>query len=336
ADSARYATRTLFTKDSTVSSKLKVLGRSTETDTGITMDWSAATVAFNADCEGDIRATFLASATVRFLVYVDGTVVNTLNIASGTNTYTLAQDLTAGTHHVRLVRTTRVEKGNVGQLAELQSLILNGSLGTKPADKAYMIEFLGDSVTAGVGTGVGNDGEAYAEHTFAYQSAMELGVDYSVIAVPGIGTLTGTDRHNKLGDNILNIYQSTSHYREEDLSYSPARQADLVVIGTNANDSGSADETAFKAQVRAIIEQAIAFNGTDTKFVWVFNMYTNRDTINGYVQEVFAEYGGEAAGFYTLEFYVDNSGADKHPTAASHDDYTELLVNLIESKNILG
>ena len=334
ADVTQYATRTLYTVDDTVGSKLKVLGRSSETSSGITMDWSAATLEFNANCEGAVKATLNTSRAIRFLVYVDNVLVKTLTTGTGTQTYTLAENLKAGTHAIRMVRTTKVEYSNVGALAEVQSLTLNGSLETKPANKKYLIEFIGDSVTTGVGAGSSTDPEAYAEHSFAYQTAMELGTDYSVVAIPGIGTLTSTGRHNGL--HIYEAYQYTNYYRSTASKYAPTRQADLVVIGTNANDSNSADETTFKARVREIIAQAKAFHGTDTKFVWVFNMYNNRDTINGYVQEVFAEYGGEASGFYTVNFYVDNSGGDVHPSGAAHDDYTDTLVALIQNKGILN
>lgn len=333
-DADRYALRTLYVLEDDVSSKLKVLGRSTETSTGITMDWSAATVEFNADCEGDIKVGINSSRAIRFIVYVDDILTNTVVTGAGTSTYTIVTGLKAGNHNIRLVRTTKVEYSNVGALAELQSITIGGSLKERPANEKYLIEFVGDSVTAGVGAGSNTDPEAYAEHTYAYQTAQALGTDLSVVAIPGIGTLSSTGRHNGL--TIYEAYQYGNYYRSTSEKYTPERQADLVVFATNANDNATPDKATFKARVKAMVDQAIAFHGEDTKFVWVFNMYANKNTINGYVREVFEEYGGESAGFYTLDFYKDNSGGDVHPSGAAHDDYTELLVGLIEEKNILN
>ena len=332
----RYTERTLSLTTKQVSKRIKADGRSYVSGKGMTLDWSAAALEFRADCEGTLKARFYATMEVTVKVYVDGNYRKTLTLAKAKySDCTLATGLTAGEHTVRLLRTTKVEFSNVGALAELCEITLSGVLKERPADKQYMIEFVGDSVTSGVGTQVGDE-TAYGDETYAYQTAQRLGTDYSIVSVPGIGTLTSTSRHNGL--NISTVYDKYNYYRTPSWTYEPdERKADLVVFATNANDPASSDETQFKQQVRTLITKAQRTHGNDTKFIWVFNMYNNKDaTLNQYVKDVFAEYGGEAAGFYTLDFYVNNLGGVEHPSGAAHDDYTDLLVELIQSKHILG
>ncbi|MBQ9783585.1 MAG: hypothetical protein IJW44_03600 [Clostridia bacterium] len=334
SETERYLERTLSLTDKKVAKRIKADGRSYVSGKGMTLDWSAAALEFRADCEGTLKVELYAALEVTVKVYVDGEYVKTLILPEAQfSEHTLAPYLTKGEHTVRLLRITKVEFGNVGATADLCNITLSGVLKERPADKQYMIEFVGDSVTSGVGTRM-NDTAAYGDETYAYQTAQCLGTDYSIVSVPGIGTLTSTSRHNGL--NISTVYDKYNYYRSFTPAYEPERQADLVVFATNANDPANSDATAFKSQIRTLVAKARRTHGNDTKFIWVFNMYNNKDaTLNQYVKDVFAEYGGEAAGFYTLSFYVDNSGGDVHPSGAAHDDYTDLLVNFIQSKNIL-
>ena len=333
-----YESRVLNTIDKNVADLLKIQGRTATTSNGITLDWSGSAVEFYAYFSGDLSMTFTVSPqeSVLFRVFVDYEELGTVAVEAGkTKSYVMAESIPEGRHLVRVLRLTDVETNCVGIMAELCSIELCGVLTNRPEDRAYMIEFLGDSVTCAVGAKSAYSGGAYADLSFAYKVAQKLNADYSMVCISGIGTMTGTSRHNARGDNILTIYDYINHYRTKQVKYSPTRKADLVVIATNANDAASPNEKAYKAHVKELIELIKKTHGEDVKIMWVFNMYTSRATLDTYVRQIFKEYGGKEAGYYTQQLTVDNSGGENHPTAESHDKYASSIVNLINRENIL-
>ncbi|MBQ8345329.1 MAG: hypothetical protein IJY42_03575 [Clostridia bacterium] len=327
----KYSNRVLNGTDDEVFHRVKADGRSYMTEKGISIDWSASALEFQADCKGDLTVNLYASGgAVKFRAFLDGEELGDDMFTIGGSGSITFPDLEEGTHTIRILRITMVESGTKGVFGDLTSIDLNGVLMEKPADKAYYIEFLGDSVSCGVGTRPA-DGYAYGDEAFPYQTAVALDVDYSVVSISGIGTMTGTSRHGS--NNIYGTINWFNYYRSPKMQYETDRQADVVVIATNANDH---DQYGFDSCVRAIVNRMRDIHGDDTKFIWVFNMYNDKAAYNQIVINEFERFGGEEAGFYTLEFFVNKVGGSEHPIGTAHDDYTELLVNFIQEKNILG
>lgn len=332
-DDEKYATRHYYkATDPEVASRIKADGRSFVTSWGISIDWTASALEFCADCEGELKLTVRAeSVGARFKIFVDGEEKG-IYTSKGNKVFTV-KDIARGVHTVRLLRTSMVESGNNCAAAELTTISMNGVLLDRPADNPYYIEFLGDSVTCGYGT-VAGDTTAYGDEAYAYKTARALGADYSVVSVSGIGTLTSTSRHGNL--NISDLIPYYNYYRSQKVNYVASRQADLVVIATNANDSDSLDKSTYQDQVRSIISEMQRIHGTDTKFIWLFNMYNLKPNLNSHVEEVFAELGGTEAGFYTLTLYVNSGGAAGHPLESAQTDYAARLADFIKQKDILS
>ena len=339
SEAKRYENRKLQLTDKEVCDLIKIQGRSAGTDSGITLDWSGSAVEFYTYCSGDINMNFTVSdqESVIFRVFVDCESVGMV-IADKitTKTYTMAKNLAEGRHLIRILRLTDVETSCVGIMASLNYIEMNGVLTNRPEDKEFMIEFLGDSVTCGVGTKSPTNGYAYADLSYAYKTAQKLDADYSMVCISGIGTLSGTDRHDARGDNILTIYDYINHYRSKFAKYEPERKADLVVIATNANDDSSPKEKTYKEHVKELIALIKATHGEDTKIVWIFGMYNSRSNPDTYVRQIFKDYGGKEAGYYTLQLTRNNDGGDAHPTGEYHDKYAASLTGFIRKENILS
>ena len=338
SEDERYESHKLSLTDKKVTSLLKIQGRSATVASGITLDWSASAVEFYAYCSGEIKMNFTVSAQedVLFRVFVDCESKNTVIAKKDTaGTYTMASGLSEGRHLIRILRLTDVETGCVGIMATLNYIEMNGVLTNRPEDKEFMIEFLGDSVTCAVGAKSSFNNYAYADLSYAYKTAQKLDTDYSMVCISGIGTLSGTQRHDDRGDNILTIYDYINHYRTKSVKYTPERTADLVVIATNANDDASPKEKVYKEHVKELIALIKKTHGEDTKIVWIFGMYNSRATIDLYVKQIFKELGGKEAGYYTLQLPRNNDGGDNHPTEEYHNKYAGNLANLIRSENIL-
>ena len=162
-----------------------------DSEKGIIFDQAGANFAFNADCEGDItvKLTGSTSWSYRFhhyTVYIDGVRQERIqaegNVAdSGTVNVTVAKDLPRGVHEIKICRSNPAEKGS----ETVKSITMKGvPCEDKPKQKDLLIEFLGDSLTAGLGNLDFENGSFDAEfsdstQTYAYFTAEAFGADFS-------------------------------------------------------------------------------------------------------------------------------------------------------------
>lgn len=317
--------------------KLKITGRSIATDKGITADWSGSGIEFRARCHGNVKVTVTSSHSFTFKLYVDGNKPTAFSVTPGTRSYLIAMGLDKGEHSFRLVKQAAVEASNSGVLSTIDAIELKGDLLDRPADAPYLIEFIGDSITCGVGS-LAEDAPN-APGSYAYLCAEQLAADYSMVSISGIGLLKSTARHNGL--TMLSTYSLNNYYRDMLKKYTPTRQADLVVINLNTNDKGSmtADqEEVYKATAKALLQQIRQIHGEDVKIVWVYGMMRGYNT--GYcdiwADEVLAELGGEAAGYYSKELPLNTQGAASHPSTKGHQTAARVLAGFLIDKGLIS
>ena len=315
---------------------VRVMGRYSVMNTGITSDWMASGIEFTATYEGDIELLARTTDAVEYRVFINGEDMGTVTFSG----FPVYRKLPGSGEHageqvtIRLARVTNVESGNVGILSVLESLRLTGILHETIEERPY-VEFLGDSITCGSDLYVGDnyfDGTA----TYAYKTAAALGVDYSMVAVSGIGVSAGNERHE--GRTISSFLNNTSWYRDQTDSYTPPRRADLVVVNLNTNDANAgATEAEYKEDLRALIAAIRALHGNDVKIVWVVGqMISSTNAVNGWMNDVFTELGGEDAGLYTVVTYKNNDLAHGHPSQQSHNDAAKALEAFIRLKGFLN
>ena len=223
--------------DAAVLSKVKIQGRSGPVSSGVSFDWSANTLEFQAVCEGSVSLNLKekASDTMYYTVLVDGK--EQARARSSGSRLLLAENLPKGDHTFQVVRQTESFFGQV----TLCSIELKGQLKSRPADRPLYMEFLGDSITVGMGNlclGLPAPASFYSVNqdgtkSYAYYAAQALGADISVLARSGIGAYHGWDGGNPA---LPPMYESISYYRDKTAPWAFSRQADIVVINLGTND----------------------------------------------------------------------------------------------------
>ena len=309
---------------------IKVTGRSLVCDEGLAIDWSASGIEFNAECRGTVKLTLTSTEPCKFLVYVDG-VATTLEVAQGTANYTIASELAEGSHSFRIVKKSDNAVENTPDiLTSVSKIAMCGLLGEKPADKKLLIEFIGDSITCGLGTVAAGSLETDATVTYAYKAAELLGADYSFVSISGIGVAKSTDQN--AGLVMSDIYSYSNYYRDQTAKYEPTRQADIVVIALNTNDNGRNPSFAdYKAKFESLIEQVKAIHGEDVIIVWVSTLMYGSGSCDIYTQQLFSFYGGEESGFYHLYATPNSAGAFTHPSVEGHAVNAQILADYINT-----
>lgn len=311
---------------------LKVQGRSYELDDGIACDFTASGIEFNAICGGNIKLTANCTSDTYYTVYINGVrQPERLAMSTGTATYTVAKNLTAGQYNIKLVKQTHVAHS----LSKLVSVTMCGNFTEAPEDKQYMIEFIGDSITCGYGTVNYPDssatyfGTAYycdATAAYAYKTADKLGTDYSMISVSGWTLLSGDQ-------SVPAIYGKTS-WKRGDTLYTPERKADIVVINLGTNDKSKDNyKTDFVSQAIEFIEQVRAMHGEDVTVIWAYGAMMKDSELTvfeGLLEQIVAE-----TGIHTVKIQYDQSAGNSHPSAEGHTASAEILAKYIQENGLL-
>ena len=316
----------------------KITGRYTVLFNGITCDWSAAGIAFNAECEGEVAVELSCTAPVWWRVWINGQRQDEIiKCEAGNCRIVLAEGLERGHYSIKLARMTDIKTS----LAVLRSLELEkGYLEARPADKPVYIEFVGDSLTCGTGIMNGwqnSDANAGgylfmdATSTYAFQLANDYftNVDYSFVSVAGSHVATSAKY-----ENYLEVYPYTSFKRSDEIYQTP-RSADLVVVNLGTNDAfQNLDKNEFQANLKTLIEWIRDDHGQEVKILFVHD-FMNDNYIDACVSVIVAM-GGEAAGLYYVSVERDTAGGANHPSQAGHDAAAEVLWLYIRGKKLLS
>ena len=181
---------------------VKLLGRTTVEENGIEPHSTGAGIAFYSKCSGDITLTMTGTPTkfdsLYLAVFVDGEMhrvafQSRINCTS-TQELVIAEDLPKGNHKIEIVRETEENYGR----CVWESIALNGTV--RPVEDApLLIEFVGDSITAGYasyprteetkGISVEHPALEAGVKTYAYLTAEALGADFQSVCASGYGVV---------------------------------------------------------------------------------------------------------------------------------------------------
>ncbi len=322
------------------SSKVKCLGRSTVTTKGITCDFTASGIEFEAYIKGEFSFEVLSSTgDVYFTVFVDGERLEErffVNKGNGTVKVTGLSEDTTKTKTVRILKQTE----HIHARCELASLKFHGMLVGPAADREFYIEFIGDSITSGYGNllkgtpnGVDAGAALYSDGTqaYAFLAADILAADSSIISWSGIGLQKGYS-----ATLVKDYYQADSYQRDKgakSFDFSKARKPDVVVVNIGTNDQtflaqGQGSKDAFENGIYNLVDIIRAAYGEDTPILWVYGMMGV--ACSDVTLKVFEDLGGEEAGFYTLGVAANRNGGNGHPELDAHYDYADLVATAIE------
>ena len=342
-----YSKRTYKVMD--IMDYLKLDGRyRTRTDykgqtTGITMDNAYNCISFVADCEGDItidlelkihKADTEGWLDRYFTVYIDGVrqegraSVTGVGLVEKDCTLTVATDLSKGKHTIEVYRQNEASAGKM----LLKAITMNGVPAEKPADRDLLIEFVGDSITAGYGSlvmgSVENPGHAKnsdATSTYAFLTAKALNADITAICRSG---------HCFAGEEPLfaDFYSETEWLYDRGNKYTATRHPDIVVINLGTNDANHSDASTLADYAKKAVEVVKAAH-PDAKIVWAYGLMG--DQITAQIKQGLEAAGGEAKGIYFCPLSTDYSGGGGHPSLAGHKNGADLLIKYIKDKGLV-
>ena len=246
---------------------VKKIGRVSLSGSSVAVDWTPSGVELHVQSTGgNFTVHYSCGTAAYFAVNVDGQKLDRFYCLAGKSSFSFP--LGAGEHTVTLLKDSSPGTSKTA----LDSVEFAGTLLEKPADKAFYIEFIGDSIACGSGSlGRYKAGEAWksADHSgtnsFCYFLSSSLDADYSVVAKGGIGLLKESDGHT-----MPEIYEKTAGLRDSTALYDFARVPDLVILELGANDSAKtySEEEYFSAlskMVKTIREKY----GEKVPIVWV-------------------------------------------------------------------
>ncbi len=327
---------------------VKRLGRSTVTRMGITLDYTASGVEFEAyigeefsfDIVNVVNPSDKQCPEVYFTVFVDGKRLEERFSVQGTRGTVRVMGLDPDVSRTKTVRIIK-QTEHFRAYCELSKLSFFGKLVEPAADRDLYIEFIGDSITAGYGNLIHGDpidgsnaGDAIhsdGTQAYAFLAAEKLGADTSIISHSGIGLQKGF-----VPVVVRDFYQSSSYYRNNGLTkfdFSKARRPDIVVINIGTNDQsflsqGVGSREAFDLGVRELVALIRTAYGEETPILWVYGMMGS--ACSDVTLRVLEELGGEENHLYTLGVPSNTFGGHGHPELSAHTVYADTLADTVK------
>jgi lysophospholipase L1-like esterase len=280
-----------------------------------------------------------------FQVVIDGHKKDRFQADKGRTVHVVAGGLAEGSHTVELTREIEASYGVSQFFGVKQATLL-----APPASPGRLIEFVGDSITAGYGN-LGNEPHPnYGnpspcrfsfETESAYMSygavaARALAADASIIAMSGWGVFRS--REANLNDVLPKVYANA-------LGPSAAppwdfrTQPQLVVINLGTNDFHPGDPDGdYTAALGNFVDAVRARYPAAWIFCAVGTMYQTAQHAKAlsYTQSVVNSRGGDAGKVAAVDLgsqdVLQGTGCDWHPSVAEDQRMADILVPLARQK----
>ena len=298
--------------------KLKMWGRYSVSAGGIACDHTASGIEFNGVMKGKVYIDIRCNAEAYFTVFIDGERQAERHQVYGGRKPTrleIADFSTEGEHNIRILKQSESRYAT----ADFITLVLDGELKAAPKAADTYIEFIGDSITCGMGNlGKSSIKEGaqialYEDGTFGYAflAAEELDADCSIVAQSGIGIA------KSWFDPIKDFYTKKSYSRDRNTDNDFSRVPDMVVINLGTNDHYlTSTPEAVEAGTVELIELVRSSYGEDVTIVWAYGAMG--ECMFDSVKAAIDSLGGEDAGIYTVELPKSSGGAEGHPDKIGH------------------
>lgn len=319
----------------------KYTNRATMEAQGIKFNTTADGVEFKVNCKGQLAVNITASSVntgaafgIYFTVYLDGVRQQARHHVSknGTVELLIAEGLSEGEHHIEIYRQTESKYGGD---VYLTSVLCNGTLGAKPANRDVYIEFIGDSITAGYGsladkvnmTVPTGDAPAIQDgtNTYAFLAGKRVNADIAVVARTGIGVVRGYEP--VLNDKKQTMAEVYDYFPDLTLQnkFTYTRMPDIYVINLGTNDLGnSVSATELETGMKQLINKLLG-NNPKAKIVLVGGMATSG--VDATINKLYSGLGGENAGIYK---YISNVSPNFHPNSVEHNMYASKLAPVLQ------
>ena len=324
---------------------IKPLGRVQNLSCGIGCDHSGTGFELSAVFESDLQIEFYITKekdgcdSAYFTVYIDGKRIDKrYEVAIGSNALSIEIPKDKNAHVLRVVKQSESNYN----LCEIRAISFVGKLLPPPEKKAKYVEYIGDSLSCGMGL-LGKKGVEWPQTSrwedvtrgYTYMSAQEFDADYSIISESGIG-LAGS-----WFDPLFDFYSAWSYKRDKELKYDFARVPDLLIINLGTNDFylncdlGICSLEAVEEKTVEFIEFVRGSYGRQIPVLWVSRFMRVGNSYVDAIDKAIAKMGGEDAKIFRLDVPTCAGGAQGHPDIEGHKVACECVVNYVREKNLI-
>jgi lysophospholipase L1-like esterase len=280
-----------------------------------------------------------------FQAVIDGKKMERFQAAKGRAVRTVATSLAAGSHTLELYREVEASFGTSQFFG-----ITEGTLEAPPPSRARLIEFVGDSITAGYGN-LGHEPHpnygtpSPCHFSFDTQSgfmsygavaARALAADASIVAASGWGVYRS--RTGDMNDVLPKVYtRALGMTAAEDWDFRTRPQAVVINLGTNDFNPGDPGD-AYAAALGTFVDTVRARNPSAWIFCAVGTMYTTAQhgKALSYTQSVVNARGADASRLAVVDLGMQDAlqgtGCDWHPSVAENERMADVLVPVLKQK----
>lgn len=303
----------------------------------------------------DTQYTAGEANAARYAVYLDGTLIKDAQLTTPTIDVEVLNTDAAATHEVRVIKLSEACNSSLG----IRDIIVNAEGGIVPvANKAYTIEFIGDSITCGYGVDLEDTGGGFKTLTenvtraYAYRTAEMLDVDYSMVSYSGHGILSGYT-----GNGELNTKQLVPPYYDklgfcygkfegslqpQNIKWKFENEPSLIVINLGTNDAsytgGDGNRQREYADAYVAFLKEIREQNPNAPILCTLGIMGTQlcDALELAVSDYKAETGDTniSSMRFAAQLAEDGYAVDWHPTAKTHDKAAAALSDYI--RNWLG
>ncbi|MFL5319631.1 MAG: SGNH/GDSL hydrolase family protein, partial [Myxococcaceae bacterium] len=277
-------------------------------------------------------------------VFIDGALAQVLETHDGRGDYVLASGLPNAEHE--LIFTKRTEPW-IGQTQILGLTLDPGATVTKPVVADRRIEFVGDSITVGLGDEGASEACTYSptfqnhDASFAALVAKALDAEHVAMAASGVGVVI--DWHGTTETLMGDIYDRALIERAgSKWSFDWKPQAVVVNLGTTDFTKGDPGRTAFVAKYVALLRQIRSKYPDAVIFAVLGPMLRDAyppgvqslQLAREYIQQAISDASDSKVQF--VELTPDDGsrgfGCDYHPNKATHALVADELVAAMKSR----
>ncbi len=172
------------------------------------------------------------------------------------------------------------------------------------------------SVPYGQGVTYGENGY----NGYAVKTAKKLGADWNILSQSGASIKDMYSRYEK------------QYGRDESLTYTPTRKADIIVVNLATNGINNSDYTTTMQNFVTLIKK----HHPNSKIIFAYGAMTDwmNESFHDKITTTVASLGGKAKGIYSFRFTLSRDGLNGHPSMANHERMANELAKFIKDNGL--
>ena len=309
------------------------VGRLHKSNQMLFMEHSASNFTLSGQLQGDVTATVWVEQARSpadqhgLFIEVDGIMrYEKISACSKYIHVTLAKNLIPGKHTIRVYKATDA----ANDITYINTIQYSGQL-TKSPVAERRIEFLGDSITAGIDVfPIGSAqhqkyGAATSYFSYAKKTADLLGASHYSVANSGW----------RLCYTLSPLYtiRSVYPYRAMGSAYNGGEYAfdfdpQVVVINLGTNDRFTADSATYQKDVTQLL-QIVRQKNPQAAIFWAYGAMDAGHGSNQWIRAAVNAFAASDGNAYYVPLPQNNLGANMHPNEAGQDAIAKTLADAI-------